>query len=303
MKKRLMGLCLLAVFALAGCHRMVDEPASITVTASFYPIYALARGITRDVPDLQLTCLTQPQDGCLRSYQLSDWDAAKLQESDALLLGGRGLESFEGMLTGGSLPVLTVLDNLSLKGSDAPVPVGDDEASHLAGANPWAWMGVSGAQAMSEAIAQGLIQLDPGNARRYEANLSQVAQALDALKADMAALGCAGGRVALMHEGLGYFADTLKLTVACVIDREPGTDYEADGLAQALATLEKAQVSTVLIEWQAPARLVSDLEVAGYRVARIDTLSAHAESDADTYEKVMRQNAQSVAQALFSPAP
>ncbi|MBQ3423728.1 MAG: hypothetical protein IJH38_00820, partial [Clostridia bacterium] len=85
---------------LTSCRRLVpEEEETISVYASFYPIYALADGVTRSVPDVELHCLVQPQDGCLRSYQLSDWDLALLKRgADAVISGGRGLESFEDAL-------------------------------------------------------------------------------------------------------------------------------------------------------------------------------------------------------------
>ncbi len=55
----------------------------------------------------------------------------------------------------------------------------------------------------------------------------------------------------------------------------------------------------VFIEEQAPAHLVEALETAGYPVARIDTMTAHpADGDAQTYERVMIENAHSARDAL-----
>ena len=97
--KAFLSMLLAAAVLLAGCHSMVEEGLETKhISATFYPIYALALNIVKDVPGLSLTCLVQPQDGCMRDYELSDWDFSVLAGQDLVLLGGRGLEMFEGAL-------------------------------------------------------------------------------------------------------------------------------------------------------------------------------------------------------------
>ena len=147
-------LMLLCAALFSGCVRIdVPEPEPQTVYASFYPVYALAAGICKNVPGLTLSCLTQPQDGCIRSYSLSDWDAALLSGADLLIINGRGLENWESALEGGSLPVLTAAEGLHLLGENEETT---DESGHFEGANPWAFLSVEGARGMTAAIAAGM---------------------------------------------------------------------------------------------------------------------------------------------------
>ena len=115
----IIALILIISVALSGWHRLVEpEYKSISVYATFWPVYALSNAVMKDVPDARLRLLVQPQDGCLRDYALSDWDAAILSRSaDAVLMGGRGLESFESALFGwgeSGPAVSAVLYNLEL---------------------------------------------------------------------------------------------------------------------------------------------------------------------------------------------
>ena len=73
------GLFLLLLAALAltmsACAPLVEEaPEEAQIYATFYPFYALTALLTEDIEGLRLSCLVQPQDGCLRDYALSDWD-------------------------------------------------------------------------------------------------------------------------------------------------------------------------------------------------------------------------------------
>ena len=102
MRRRLLAALTVLTFVLSGCRPLVtDATKALSVYATFYPIYALTDAVMAGIPDAALHCLVQPQDGCLRNYQLSDWDISLLASgADAVILGGRGLESFESTLTG-----------------------------------------------------------------------------------------------------------------------------------------------------------------------------------------------------------
>ena len=79
---------LLMALMLSGCRPLVaDAPKQLEVYATFYPICALADAVAQGVPDMALHCLVQPQDGCLRSYALSDWDIYMLTSADAVIAG------------------------------------------------------------------------------------------------------------------------------------------------------------------------------------------------------------------------
>ena len=276
-----------------------EEEGRKSIAATFYPLYAIALNLVKDVPDLSLSCLIQPQDGCLRSYSLSEWDYLILASQDAVICGGRGLESFSGTLSAmqdGPI-VITCLQGQTLKNDGEA----QDEESHLAGENPFLFLSAGGAMSIASTLAYSLIEIDPDYADTYRANLTEYLSRLDALAAEMAETMASvpSRRVALMNEGLSYLADQLALNVAVQIDHEPGVAVEDNDLDSVLSQLKEAQAEVVLLESQAPMHLVEDLQAAGYRVALIDILSAHAaDGDLEAYERIMRDNCARIADAL-----
>ena len=276
-----------------------EEEGRKSIAATFYPLYAIALNLVKDVPDLALSCLIQPQDGCLRSYSLSEWDYLILASQDAVICGGRGLESFSGALSAmqdGPI-VITCLQGQTLKNNGEA----QDEESHLTGENPFLFLSAGGAMSIASTLAYSLIEIDPDYAETYRANLTEYLSRLDALAAEMAETMAAAPsrRVALMNEGLSYLADQLALNVAVQIDHEPGVAVEDNDLDSVLSQLKEAQAEVVLLESQAPMHLVEALQAAGYRVALIDILSAHAaDGDLEAYERIMRDNCARIADAL-----
>ncbi len=294
----LAALCL----ALSGCKPLVDDSdieENFTLYASFYPIYALSDMIVRDVPGMTLRLLVQPQDGCLRLYALSDWDAYLLAQSDAVIIGGQGLELFGDSLTalGEDGPaVVTAMSALTLLRN------GDDSESHFDGVNPWLFLSVDGAMDITRAICSNMLALDEPYAQKYTDNLDKALVELSDLRQSMSAalVGCdTDVPIALAHEGLIYLANDMDLNVAAQIERESGVMPDDAEFADMLDALNSGGVRAVLIEKQAPDALIAALARNGYEVIRIDTLSTGVESmGADGYVNAMRNNAEAIATGL-----
>lgn len=300
MRRRLFGMLAALTVLLSGCRPLVtDAPKALSIYATFYPLYALTDAVMFGIPDAHLHCLVQPQDGCLRRYALSDWDLSLLSSgADAVILGGRGLESFESVLTGwgeNGPAVSAVLYNQSLYNASA-THAHSEEASHLEGANPHLYMSMDGAKHIIETISGSMMAFDPKYSDRYAENESAAIEKLDALSKHIQSVSekLSGKRVILMNEALIYVAQDYGFEVADWIDRESGEAYYGTELADCLSRLDKCGAKVVLIEKQAPASLVGALKEAGYAVAKLDILSTHREGEGfDTY--IDAQMANSVA--------
>lgn len=305
-----LALCLcLSIGLLTGCGSSGarEEPGPITIYASFYPIYALAELLVEGAPDLQLKCLVQPQDGCLRDYSLSDWDLALLMRSaDAIIAGGSGLESFESVLyaLGEDGPaVSSVLYNLEL----ATQQVANDsgEESHWSDENPHIYMSVDGAMEIARRIAANLAVLDPDCANLYEENLKEAENRLKSLQEEMRELAgdLQGRKVIVMNEALVYLARECGLEMELCFARESGEGLYDQELEDCLNLLETCEARVVLIERQAPEALRAALEAAGFGVAALDVLSTRRTAEgADGYFAAQRENARALAQAFATDA-
>ncbi len=292
------------VLALSGCRPLVQTPPqTISIYATFYPIYALTDAVMQGIPNARLHCLVQPQDGCLRDYRLSDWDARLLASADGVVSGGRGLESFEDTLFswGEDGPVISaVLYNLELynngkKTSDA------EQESHSAGENPHLYMSVDGAKSIVESISAMLVAMDPEYGAKYAENTDAALlelQALDDRTHEIMA-PYADRQVILMNEALVYCAQDYRLEIADWIDRESGEGLYDEALSACIGRMNEAGAKVVLIERQAPQRLVEALESAGFRVARLNILSTGREGQGfDTYIQAQLENAEAIKNAF-----
>lgn len=305
-------LAVLICICLTGCGAKpaADLPAesdAFHVYASFYPVYALADMITEGVDDVNLHCLVQPQDGCLRAYQLSDWDLALLSASaDAVLAGGRGLESFESILyaLGENGPAVSaLLYNMNLKELRA-VNSSEETDSHWIGDNPHIYMDADAAAELCGRIAAAMALLDADHEEAYAANLQKSQDALSELKTeieqDLSHLK--GEKVIVMNEALVYADAAYGLNIDLCYERESGADIEGKDLENCLSALGRSDAQVILLEKQAPRQFCEALEAAGYRVAQLDIFSTgRANEGWEAYFQAQKENVQAIIEA-FSEA-
>ena len=298
---------ILALLFTMGCASKAESTpeadAPVNLYASFYPFYAIADMLIEGT-DVRLNCLVQPQDGCLRAYTLSDWDLALLNSSaDAVIIGGRGLESFEGVLyaLGEDGPAVTaVFYDMELFEQKA-VNTSEDTDSHWSDANPHIYMSIDGALEIAQRIAATLVMLDAEHEAIYSKNLENAQNRLRSLQETLEnkLSGSRKRRVIVMNEALVYAAKEYGLKVDLYYERESGENIEGYDLDSCLDTLNASDSRIVLIEKQAPQSLVNALREAGFIVALMDTMSTRrADEGSDGYIEAHMENVQALAEAF-----
>ncbi|MBE5808826.1 MAG: zinc ABC transporter substrate-binding protein [Clostridiales bacterium] len=269
---------LLSLMLLTGCSikPLITDDGPVSIYATCYPVYALTRLVTDGSENYEVYCLIQPQDGCLRSYVLSDWDRAMLLSSANVVVAcGRGLESYGEELKSmaqDSIVLVETLYGAELMSFDSE---SSDEDSHFSGEVPHAFMSPAGCRHMLTSIEGALSALYPDDAPVFSENAENALAKLDQAEAEIERIRkeTEGMPVAILNEALIYPADDLGLDVRCVIQRESGEMYSDTGLSDVVERVKQSGATAALIEKQAPDRLVQALRDSGTDVVCMDTMS------------------------------
>ncbi|MGL4369732.1 MAG: metal ABC transporter substrate-binding protein, partial [Spirochaetota bacterium] len=238
-------LFLLVLLTAAGCGKQEQIPsARITVAASFYPVYIIAKNVAKEAPGVRVVNMTPPVTGCLHDYSATSDDMKKLEKADILLISGSGMESFmDSVITRyPSLPAVSLTDGL-------PVIRDDD------GINPHLWVSLSAYSAMVEKCIAALEQKDPAYAEKYRTAGKSYLKKINALKREMAddlAL-FRGKKILTFHEAFPYFAQEYGLEIAAVVQREPGSEPSAKELADPIDLVRRSGIKALFAEPQYPA--------------------------------------------------
>ena len=263
--------------------------AGLRIVTSFYPIYLATLNVAGGIPGVEVVNLTKPLTGCLHDYQMTPDDLINLSKAGIFVVNGAGMESFLDK-------ALQQVPGLKLIQASEGIPL----LTTAGEANPHVWVSVSLHRQQVANIAASLERLDPDHAELYRQNAAAYLVKLDALRASMRA-GLQNVRqreIITFHEAFPYFAREFGLTVAAVIEREPGAEPSARELAQTITLVKKIGVKAIFAEPQYSAKAADAIaRETGATVYRLDPVVTGPMA-ADAYLAIMQANLQTLERAL-----
>ena len=299
---KILSLLLLVLsVALVGCGsgtKTADQPADkkaaepFRIVTSFYPMYVAAINITDGIDGVEVHNMTKPQTGCLHDYQLMTEDMKTLENADAFIINGAGMEDFMDKVTE-QQKKLKVID--ASRGIEL---IHDEE-----GDNPHVWLSVTDAIQQVRNIADQLKEADPAHADAYEKNAAAYIEKLTALKTEMhAALDNVPHKdIVTFHEAVAYFAKVVNFNIIGVIVREPGTEPTPTELQETIEQVNALPSKVLFTEPQySPAAAETIARETGAKIYTLDpVVTGEATPAAKTaYLDTMRKNMETLKTAL-----
>ena len=265
------------LLACAGCAvPTAQDEFRVQVTATTYPVYALACAVSAGVEGVSVSRLNTGQVSCLHDYTLTVSDMARLEQADLVLINCAGLEAFlDGVLDQLDAPLGDCSVGIDLLEADGQLHShGEDgEIGHSHDHDPHYWMDPRNAAVMADTIAQALSQADPDNAGRYQANASLAAEALtNAYAAWTTSLsGLSYPYLITFHDGFRYFAHAFDLELLFAMEEEDGATASAKDILTASNLVKQYHLPAVFMEVNGSGSAAR--AVAGETGAAVSTLT------------------------------
>lgn len=284
--------------------------ASLSVAATTYPLWLLARAVTHQVPDVQVSLVIPAGTGCPHDYAPTPADMLKLEKAQCIIANGLGMEAAlrqtlehrrEAVLDGGALLAVPLRDYADRLPHATAAPDGHHHPADAV--NPHIFASPRLAAQLAAGIADALSRRDPAHARLYAANAAQLQQALLALHHRLEALSAAGSgqrAVVLQHDSLAYLALDAGLRIAAVVQTADDEPPSASRLLSLLKTIRSQKPVLLLGEPQFSPRAMQTLSgETGVPLLMLDTLASGPEDvPADHFLRVMQHNVQQLEASL-----
>lgn len=270
------------------------EPSAISndnfrITATFYPVYIIARNVIKDVKGVTLNNLTPPITGCLHDYSITAHDMKNLEKSNLLLENGAGMESFIGNISK-TYPNIMIGD---LSTGIKLIKTNNES-------NPHIWVSVSNAIIMTENCIKAISTADPSHKDQYILNGKNYIKKLQLLKSEinLSLKQFSGRKIITFHEAFPYFAREYNLEVVAVVEREPGSEPSAKELADTILIVRKSGIKAIFAEPQYPVSTAQAIaKETGARVYTLDP-AVTGEDNPDAYIEIMKNNLDVLKDAL-----
>jgi zinc transport system substrate-binding protein len=281
---------------LGGCivssgTKVEENVKKTTIVTSFYPIYLHTINITKNIPNVRVINMVEPQVGCLHDYQLSTNDVKTLEQADVLVINGAGMESFIDKVVK-QQPDLKIIE--ASQGISLIKGTGNQED------NPHVWVSVKYAMQEVNNIGQQLAALDPKHSAQYQSNTKTYINKLESLQKNMhqELAGISNRNIVTFHEAFPYFAQEFNLKIVAVVEREPGSEPSASQLADIIDKVRTSHAQAVFAEPQYSTGAAQTIaRETGIKVYTLDPAVSGPNSP-DAYINIMKANLESLKEAL-----
>ncbi|HEY5584385.1 MAG TPA: zinc ABC transporter substrate-binding protein [Ruminiclostridium sp.] len=283
-------------FVFSGCSSSKSTGSEgylgTTIVTSFYPMYIFTQNVAKDIPNVKVVNMTQPQTGCLHDYQMIPADLKTLEKADAFVINGAGMEPFMDKVIKQrpDLKVIEAAKNIELLKDD-----NGKENAHV-------WVSFSGAIQEVNNISEGLAAADTKNADAYRENAKAYVKLLEAQRDKMhKELDAFKNKdIVTFHEAFPYFAKEFGLNIVSVVEREPGSEPSARDLGQLINKIKSANVKVLFAEPQYSQKAAESIaKQTGAKVYLLDPIvTGKNDASADSYIKAMDENLKVLVEAL-----
>ena len=238
-------------------------------------------------PDVLVETLVGPGDSPA-THQPTDAQVSAVMRAQAWFSMGVPFENGawrEAIESTGQLRIVNTQDGALLREIEAHGPnahAHEDEHGHVHvggkcshdGLDPHLWLSPSGLETIAENVAEGLAEIDPANAERYEANLETLRGELEALDEELTEMlePWDGRTIYVFHPAWGYFCDAYGLEqVAIEISGQEPSESELTDLVR---RAKEDQAKVVFVQSQIQGRSAKALaDAIGAEVRFLDPLA------------------------------
>ena len=288
MKKTLLLLLLPAVVLLCwGCGGpQKKETAKLSVTASFYPMGELAKGVGGELIELRVLV---PAGVEAHDFEPSPRAVTALGQSKVFVYNGLLEPWAQGALRAvAEQPVLACRAGEGLY----RLPDGTED--------PHVWLDLGKAQLETERICAAFCEADPAHADLYRRNAALYTAKLAELDAAYKELGRSSRRKTIVssHAAFGHLAAAYGLKQEAVLGLSPEAEPTAAALGALTKTVRREGLAYIFMEGGASARVARTLaKEAGVKVLPLDAAEGSG-SGGRSFLQIAEENLRNLKKAL-----
>ncbi|SEN92624.1 iron/zinc/copper transport system substrate-binding protein [Amphibacillus marinus] len=305
MKKFILILGFILIFALIGCNSNNDDEADITL--SIVTTYSIIYDITSNIVGEQAEVHSMvPIGSDPHEYDPLPEDIAKTTDADLVFYNGLNLEEGNSWFNR-LLDVTGKLDDESsvFRVSDGVEAIYLETAGLEQDEDPHAWLDVTNAIIYAENIRDALIETDPDNSEIYQANADEYIEQLKALDQEIAEAIASidqQSRHLVTSEGaFKYFGIAYNINTGYIWEINSETEGSPQQMRDAIDFIRENQVNALFVETSIDPRsmdtLASETGVPISAELYTDSLGESG-SEGDTYIKMMRTNTTRIVEGL-----
>lgn len=240
--KKLICAILIAVL-ICGCAPSKE----FHIVATTLPVYTFSQRLCEGT-GIQVARLITENVSCLHDYTLKIGQMQMLEQAEAVIINGAGLEDFLEDALHSTHVQIDASHGLSLlEGSHEEHGHHD---GHVHAEDPHIWLSPENAAVMARNICYSLCELYPAHAETFQHNLETLLSDLDALQkyGEETLKNLRSREIITFHDGFSYLAESFDLTILEAVEEESGSEASAKQLISLISLVRQHQLPAIFTE-------------------------------------------------------
>lgn len=290
-----------AAFAAINSSKTATPTNTLSVSASFYPLYDFAKAVGGK--HVSVTNIT-PAGAEPHSYEPSPKALVQAQKADVFLYNGSDFEPWTDKFAQDYRhTAVKMSDAVSLLDTEEHHDEAADEHEHH-GHDPHYWLDPVIAQTMVGAIRDSFIKADPGNRTEYQSNAGRYIDELKQLDTDYRhqLSQCSLDTIVTSHNAFAYLSERYGFSVESIAGLSPEQEPSAAKMADITKLVQDKGIGYILFETLVSPRLADTIaQETGAKTAVFDPLEGLTNEDQQqgkNYLSVQRENLATLRSAL-----
>ena len=241
MRKPLLWIVLISILVLfCSCNA---QP-SVQIAATTLPVYEFTSRLCEGT-GITVGRIVTESVSCLHDYSLQVSQMRMVEEADAIVISGGGLEDF----------LSDVLAERSVIDASQGITLSCPEEEHAHDGHhhetdPHFWLSPAHAKTMVQNIYSGLSEKYPEHTDIFQENLYVLISDLDALQlyGTQELQELEKRQMITFHDGFSYFAESFQLDILKAIEEESGQEASTAELKELIGLVNEHQLTAVFTE-------------------------------------------------------
>ncbi len=233
-------------------------------------------------------------------FEPTTGDVRNVADADLVLLTGKGLEGYLSKLeeaAGGDAKFVNV-------GQSIPSLTLEEEGRSVE--DPHWWHSVANMKRATRVVAAAFAKADPAHATDYEGNASSYLATLEELerwiRVQLAVIPRDKRKLVTTHDALGYLAHDYGFTIHPVKGISTADDPSSRHVKEVIAVIKEQGVNAVFMESIGNPRALRQISSeTGARAGGTLYSDGLGDTEANTYESMMRHNISTIVDGLKNP--
>lgn len=302
-------LLIISIFSGLLCTTVnIDKKDKKEIATSFYPTYLITENLLKDMDNIKVTNIAENVQGCIHNFQLTPENMKTLENTDALVINGMGMETYITDLVSKVKSIHLIDSSIGINPLESnghhhhekheeehDEIKAEEKHEHNHVHNSHIWLSLNNYEMQIENISNGLEKIEYIDKVKLESNKEEYLSKVESLKKQKDELADKLKdkhiHTITFHDSFAYLLKELNIEVLKNIDVEHEGGLSALGAKNAIDLINKYNIKYIIADQNLKKEIPEVLEKeTDVKVIYLNNIVQSKSKNLDNYISEMKSN-------------